>query len=431
VLAETLRDISKVWVLDPESKHYLEIPYRSLANPAVTLWEHKKAVAKLREKGRAQLNEAAIFRMIDSMREITETAAKERKRARLDKARRVHLEASPKKTKLLLIVRSRQPSKLSHLRILNCGDSMSETGPTLSHLAPPIEALAMLADEERLQLIRSDRWIGYTRARSALQRLEELLKWPSKTRMPNLLLIGPTNNGKSVIIEKFRRDHILDAYQSGDHEVIPIVVTQMPSEPSVVRFYTLLIASMGTPVIGAPLRRQRKIAELESLALKLLRTVNAKMIVIDELHNILAGKTSVQKEFLNLLRFLGNELRIPIVGVGTRDAYLAIRSDDQLENRFEPIPLPLWEEGDELLSLLASFTAVLPLKKPSGIATEEVARYVLSRTEGTIGEIAKLLTAAAVAAIESGEESLNKRTLELAAYQSPSELRRSFERILL
>lgn len=100
VIRRDPRDISKVWVLDPESKHYLEIPYRSLANPAVTLWEHKKALAKLREKGRAQLNEAAIFRMIDSMREITETAAKERKRARLDKARRVHLEGSPKKPKL-------------------------------------------------------------------------------------------------------------------------------------------------------------------------------------------------------------------------------------------------------------------------------------------------------------------------------------------
>ena len=131
------------------------------------------------------------------------------------------------------------------------------------------------------------------------------------------------------------------------------------------------------------------------------------------------------------LRFLGNELRIPIVGVGTRDAYLAIRSDDQLENRFEPIPLPVWEEGDELLSLLASFAAVLPLKKHSEIATEEMARFVLAKTEGTIGEITKFLSAAAVAAIECGEESINRRTLELAAYQSPSERRRSFERTLL
>ena len=43
---------------------------------------------------------------------------------------------------------------------------------------------------------------------------------------------------------------------------------------------------------------------------------------------------------MNLLRFLGNDLRIPLVGVGTREAYLAIRSDDQLENRFEPLTLP-------------------------------------------------------------------------------------------
>jgi hypothetical protein len=117
--------------------------------------------------------------------------------------------------------------------------------------------------------------------------------------------------------------------------------------------------------------------------------------------------------------------------VGTKDAYLAIRSDDQLENRFEPMLLPVWEEGDDFLSLLASFAAVLPLRRPSVIATEETARYILSRTEGTIGEIAKLLSAAAVAAINSGEESINQKTLGLAAYQSPTERRRAFERMLV
>ena len=43
-----------------------------------------------------------------------------------------------------------------------------------------------------------------------------------------------------------------------------------------------------------------------------------------------------QRELLNLLRYLGNELRIPLACLGTREAYLAIRTDDQLENRFEP-----------------------------------------------------------------------------------------------
>jgi putative transposase len=85
------RDISRVWVLDPESKQYIEVPYRSFANPAVTIWEHRKAVEKLRDRGRGQVNEQAIFRLIAQMREITAVAGKEKKRARLEHARRSHL----------------------------------------------------------------------------------------------------------------------------------------------------------------------------------------------------------------------------------------------------------------------------------------------------------------------------------------------------
>lgn len=37
--------------------------------------------------------------------------------------------------------------------------------------------------------------------------MEVLYTFPVRQRMPNLLLVGPTNNGKSMIIEKFRRTH--------------------------------------------------------------------------------------------------------------------------------------------------------------------------------------------------------------------------------
>lgn len=63
------RDLSRVWILDPDSKLYIEIPYRYLSRPAVTLWEHRKAVEKLRKQGREQIDEAALFRMIEQMRE--------------------------------------------------------------------------------------------------------------------------------------------------------------------------------------------------------------------------------------------------------------------------------------------------------------------------------------------------------------------------
>ncbi len=172
-------------------------------------------------------------------------------------------------------------------------------------------------------------------------------------------------------------------------------------------------------------------AELEQLVLTLLRQVGVRVLVIDELHNVLAGRGDTRQEFLNLIRYLGNELRIPLVGVGTREAYLAIRADDQLENRFAPLTLPRWQPDEQTCSLLASFAASFPLRRPSAIATPEMAEYLLTRCEGTIGELTHLLTDAAVTAIETGEEAINQRTLLLVPYTGPTERRRRFERELV
>jgi len=294
----------------------------------------------------------------------------------------------------------------------------------LSHLQPAAREIARLAAPERLQYARADRWIGYTRATEALDRLETQFAWPSRQRMPNLLLTGPTNNGESMIIEKFRRAH--PPVSHPDREEIPVLVVQMPSDPSVGRFYTALLAATGAPTPA----RQYRLADLEQLALRVLRTAGVRVLVIDELHNVLGGRGDRRREFLNLIRFLGNELRVPLVGVGTRDAYLAIRSDGQLENRFAPFTLPRWEAGPDACSLLASFAASFPLRRERRIATTEMAAYLLTRSEGTIGELARLLTDAAVAAIESGEEAINQRTLLLAPYAGPTERRRLFEREL-
>jgi hypothetical protein len=296
--------------------------------------------------------------------------------------------------------------------------------PDLSHLHPDARQIALLPAAERAQYARADRWIGYPRATEALARLEAVFAWPARQRMPNLLLTGPTNNGKSMIIEKFRRTH--PPVSHPDREEIPVLVVQMPSEPSVGRFYTAMLAATGAPLrAGHP-----RVADLEHLALRVLRAAGVRVLVIDELHNVLSGRGDSRREFLNLLRFLGNELRIPLVGVGTREAYLAIRSDDQLENRFAPVILPRWEADAGACSLLASFAASFPLRRPSRIATTEMATYLLTRSEGTIGELAALLTAAVVAAIESGEEAISQRALLMAGYAGPTERRRMFEREL-
>ena len=85
------RDISRVWVLDPEGRHYLEISYRTISHPTVTLWEHKKAIEKLKEEGKSQVDETSLFRMISKMREITQTAERTTRKSRREAQRRSHL----------------------------------------------------------------------------------------------------------------------------------------------------------------------------------------------------------------------------------------------------------------------------------------------------------------------------------------------------
>lgn len=81
------RDISRIFVLDPMREAYVEVPYRMLQRPAMTLWEHRECVRRLRQEGAAKVDEAAIFRTVANMREITQAAAARTKAARRRQAR--------------------------------------------------------------------------------------------------------------------------------------------------------------------------------------------------------------------------------------------------------------------------------------------------------------------------------------------------------
>lgn len=297
---------------------------------------------------------------------------------------------------------------------------------TFKHLGPEANELAMLPTIERLAHLRMERWIGYTRAHQVLAQLEALLaSEPGRLRPRNLLIVGPSNNGKTMIAEKFRRTHPQRISEDGEHEVIPVLTVQMPAEATVNRFFTALQVALGTPVGFYGRHDLREVSTL-----RLMRTVGVRMLIIDELHNLLGATARRQRELLNLLRFMGNELRIPVVCLGIREAYLAIRSDDQLENRFHPLLLPLWESGEEFARLLASFETVLPLREPSHLSSAPLYELILRRSEGTIGEITALLTSATTAALLQGEERITCSVIERADYQPPSVRRRMVEREL-
>lgn len=82
------RDLSRIFVLDAENNCYLEVPYRKLSRPSITLWEHKLARKRLREQQRTAIDEASLFAAIDEMREIERKSETLTRTARRNRTRR-------------------------------------------------------------------------------------------------------------------------------------------------------------------------------------------------------------------------------------------------------------------------------------------------------------------------------------------------------
>ena len=67
------------------------------------------------------------------------------------------------------------------------------------------------------------------------------------------------------------------------------------------------------------------------------------MLIIDEFHSLLVGTPRLQRQVMNATKMLCNELQIPIVGVGTKDAIRVLHTYPQHASRFDVAELPTWK----------------------------------------------------------------------------------------
>ena len=294
-----------------------------------------------------------------------------------------------------------------------------------AHLSENAQATLDLSVEERLDRIRRPRWIGYTRAKQLLDKLDDLLTHPKTHRMPNLLIVGDTNAGKTMLANRFVQLHPADKTLAGEAVIVPVLAIQAPPGPDEGRFYNAILEALSTPY-----NPRERVAQKQIQVLRMLKRIGIQMLIIDEVHNVLTGSVTKQRHFLNVLKYLGNDLQITLVGLGTKEALRALQADPQLANRFEPAALPPWQLNQEFQMLLASFERALPLRQPSRLADEKLARKLLALSEGSLGELSVLLTSAAVYAVRSGTERIDEKVLAAIDWVPPSERRRRAERLI-
>ena len=278
----------------------------------------------------------------------------------------------------------------------------------LNHLDPGVRALAGEDSETRIASLRRDRWIDYPRAREALSRLEWMLASPRKTRMPGMLIYGDSNIGKSMIVSKFTRMQSKESDKKPANAIGPVISIQMPAAPQERRLYAQLLMALNLPY-----RSGDTLSAIESRSLLALDEAKPRMLIVDEVHNLLAGSSREQRASLNLLKFLSNRLRCALVVLGTRDALAATQSDEQIASRLPGYELRRWSPNEQLRSFLAGFERQLPLRSASSIADSPlIVNSLVEASAGLTGRLCGLITQAATIAINSEQEKITPELIE-------------------
>ena len=103
---------------------------------------------------------------------------------------------------------------------------------------------AQLSPQERIELVKVDRWVAYARADAVLTHLNSLLHYPPYDRMPCMLLYGLPGMGKTKILQKFLRDHPSSFDETQGVSRMNVIGIQMPPDADEKSIYEEVLGAL-------------------------------------------------------------------------------------------------------------------------------------------------------------------------------------------
>lgn len=286
------------------------------------------------------------------------------------------------------------------------------------YLTDHAKALLNSDNKTRIAEIENEAFIEHDGYARIYKRLEKLLQRAPRQGIGGMMLWGDTGLGKSSLLQNFKADHPDFVDDEGDPHK-PVVYIPLNPGVTVKRVMLRILDEL-----KSPLSLSASMPAIEITLYRSLQHYNTKMIIFDEIQHFVDTALPKQKsEFLNLLKDFGNMLNIPIVTCGLHSAAMNIESDLQLLRRFHPFEqMQKWKYTNQFRTLLANLEASFPLKHPSNLSDPAIARFVVDRSGGILDFVIKIITDAAIVAIESGEERITLELLQDLNWNSPANL---------
>ena len=270
-------------------------------------------------------------------------------------------------------------------------------------LHPSAQAVFLSSAEERLAFLEKGFWIGYPAAKDILRHLEQILARPSVGRPEGLSIIVASNNGKSHLLEYFLKLHPPTPMAGATTMQIQVLHIEAPVGASSPDFFESMCYALRIPELSSgPVRKRRGRVN------KALREAGVKMIVIDEIHNLIAGGEMRSRIILEHLKTFSNIHRISLVGAGTARALQSLKLDEQYLSRMPPVTLPDWNLNRAFLGLLMAIESRMPLREVSMLTDPKLAEFIHSHSKKCIGRTVRLIVDSTRLAIYKGEEKLTE-----------------------
>lgn len=269
--------------------------------------------------------------------------------------------------------------------------------------------------ESRIRRLNKPYWIGYDAALAARTKIERLLDMPYSDRITSCAIIAPSFNGKTSIFRNIQRRHnfLPEGYR---HDVlskrpniqIPVFFVQAPPMPDEDRLLDAILRQLH--MLGSPREPvEHKISRIQSM----FAGLGVRLLEIDEFGFFQAGSPDKQRKALNGLKYLGNELRIPIALASVEEGLNILTSNSEISNRYPTVQLPKWHWTKAVThSMLSSIELKLGLKESSHLGTEEMAKPLVVNSDGLLGHMHDLVKLLAEQAIKTGQEKITPEDLK-------------------
>jgi len=263
--------------------------------------------------------------------------------------------------------------------------------------------------EQRLERILKDIDIIHPDLFGLLNEVHWLIHEPRRRRARGLVISGNPGSGKTVLAAILQKKYPVEGAVAKGPEPVPpkVLAIQMSGIRTTKAMLKRILEATKVPV-----SKSITTDDMELLVVDTLRRMNCSLLILDEMQDVLQARESEQLRVLEIIKYLMNALKLPVLALGTEDACVAFRADSHLQARFQILKLSAWKLGDDFKAFLEAYEEHLPLKRPSNLGSMKMQKALVKCTGGNLDAIVTRLQSAAVHAVLDGTERITAEALE-------------------